>query len=90
MAFDLIFGLSFLMFLSITSLVSFFFKLLLRFVLWGFFVWFLFPELCLALLGCIPGTEILTFPFISHVQFVGPDNSFHSKKYYFREISFKA
>lgn len=85
-AFNLIFGLSFLMFLSITLPVSFFlffifFQLLLRF--------YFFPELCLTLLGYIPRIEILTFSFISHVQFVGSDNSFHSEKYCFREISFK-
>lgn len=50
---------------------------------------FFFSELWLTLLGCIPRTDILTSSFISHVQLVGSDNSFHSEKYCFREISFK-
>lgn len=88
-AFNLIFGLSFLIFLSITLPVSFFFFFLAA-TEWYFFVCFsFFSELCLTFLGCIPRIEILTFSFISHVQFVGSDNSFHSEKYCFREISFK-
>lgn len=85
-AFNLIFGLSFLMFLPIffSSCFSFFFIFLAATQ-----IFFFFSELWLTLLGCIPRTDILTSSFISHVQFVGSDNSFHSEKYCFREISFK-
>lgn len=85
-AFNLIFGLSFLIFFSITLPVSFFF--LFFSCHWVVFFCF-FQSYVSHILGCIPRIEILTFSFISHVQFVGSDNSFHSEKYCFREISFK-